>query len=152
MLSNIWLNWSQTIVRCSLAKSPQKNNIMTSAYFRCVDLNSRWWYSRGYCRRGYTTSYSSNPPKQNFIVAIVIASQSIMKVVHRDASQSPSLTYSVPSLHRYTSPLLQPAPPPPHIRLKSLKMLICFCGPSYSLRKLPRVVPLRKNCHELYII
>ena len=141
MLSNIWLNWSQTIVRFSLAKSPQKNNIMTSAYFRCVDLNSRWWYSRGYCRRGYTTSYCSNPSK-HFIVAIAIASQSYMKVVHRDASQSPPLTYSVPSLHRYTSPLLQPAPPPHHIWLKSLEMFVCFCGPSYSLRKLQRVVHL----------
>ena len=47
---------------------------------------------------------------------------------------------SVPSLHRYTSPLLQPAPPPKHMQLMSLKMLICFCGPSYSPRKSPRVV------------
>ena len=94
-----------------------------------------------YCRRGYTTSYSSNPPK-HFIVAVASLpnpqheSGTIATRVNRRRSHIPCHPPS------YTSPLLQPAPPPHHIQLKSLKMLICFCGPSYSLRKLPRVVHL----------
>jgi hypothetical protein len=70
-----------------------------------------------------------------------------MKVVHRDASQSHrSHVPCHPSIA--TSLLLQPAPPPHHIQLKSLQMLICFCGPSYSPRKSPRVAHIN-NAHGM---
>jgi hypothetical protein len=74
-----------------------------------------------------------------------------MKVVHRGACPSPSLPCSVPPLHCYTSPLLQPAPPPQHMQLMSLKLLIYFCGPSYSLRKSPRVVQHMLHTRITYI-
>ena len=63
-----------------------------------------------------------------------------MKVVPRGACPSPSLPCSVPSLRRYASLLLQPASPPYHMQRKSLKLLVYFCVPSYSLRKSPHMV------------
>ena len=82
-----------------------------------------------------------------FIVAIAIASQSIMKVVHRTrVNRHRSHVQCHPSIA--TSLLLQPAPPPHHIQLKSSKLLIFFSGPSYSPRKSPRVAH-KYNAHGM---